>query len=104
MKKFGLVQLFFMSILNPLILLNLYGNISGRDYFTTNAEYKFSLTLESISFNYFYPMLLFFISGLTLNAFVIKFTNKKASYIVNYIFSSLFMWLLIFLFGMFVTK
>jgi len=99
MLSFGMplkrVSIFFLGLLNPLILFNAYMNLNGRD--TSPPDYKFVLSLELVWWNYLFPYLLFLPGAFTYEYMISKFLKRKASLLLNYIFSSLFMWVLMYL-------
>lgn len=88
-----------LCLVNPLSCFNLYMNVSGNDMNSAETNYKFVLSLNSIFYNYFVPTFLFLLSS-CLYIFVIrKLLKNNGSLIINYIFSSIFMWVLMMLVG-----
>lgn len=88
------ISLIVMSCLNPLILFHVYLNIKGIDITTSEANYKFVPSLKSISKNYFLPFILFFVSSLIFDFIIHRTLKRDSNLILNYLFSSVFMWVL----------
>lgn len=98
MKKNKVIKICFLSLFNPLSLFSLYVNLGGRDMNPTN-NYKFVLSFETIFYNYLVPSILFLISAFIYELIILKIQNKGSGLFLNYIFSSIFMWFLVYLVG-----